>query len=959
MMIFASALALVSSAAVAKSGSADPLVEAFAHPDKAARPQVRWWWPGDAVDIPEIQREIALLDDAGFGGAEIQAFNPGIPGLSAEERAAVDRYAQPSFFEHVAAAAKTARQHGLTLDYTFGSAWPSGGGTAITPERALLELTMSVQEVDGGKGKPIMIALPPRTKRMGALNLMDSFFRTPEGSDWKERFDARSRTVAVMAMRGSAPVLKPKPTGGLQMSAWSDVETPGRLDSGSQVDLTSKLAADGTLDWTPPPGHWIILTFRQHASNMPVTGAAGRGPQLVLNHYDPKAFPAHAARVGDPLMHILPAASGLRATFVDSLELFQDLPWSEDFLTQFEKRRGYDLRPWLPYIVQPGWMQAWAGHYGSPYFVSDDDLGVSGRVRADYQQTVSDLLVGGFLKPWTDWNRAHHLLSKFQAHGAPMDVLLGYGMADLPETEDLHDGGSWHFMRLARAAGNIYGRNVISAESMAWKDRPFSVTPQDMRRRADLLFASGVNAQTLHGFPYSLHTDKWPGWFPFAPSPFGGGFSTMIAPANPVWPAMPVLAQYMSRMNAVMRTGSSVVPVAIYLGEIGYYEGIDGQGEAEAHREARLMAAGYDFDRINADGLARSRVVGGALVTPGGHRYEVLVLPAVTSLRAETAEAVARFAAAGLPVIYTRSAPKRETGFLDYRRRDARVEKAMQSSLSHGARIVAEGDLMSALASAHVSPNLRYLNGTTEDVVFTQRKVGNRLVYFLHNVGALTRDASFVAPIAAGAERWDAMDGQRSALGTRQVKAGTAVALSLEAGESALIVLDRSQRRGSANASRDLAAIPLPMDGWQISFQGHVSGGTPYVRDLPDGRLGDWRDQGDLRFFSGEATYTRSFDVPAEWQSRRQRVILTLQGVHDIALVAVNGRKFGPLLDQPWSVDITDALQPGTNALGITIANVPQNGVIGTRRPGYDALTPVPAGLGGPVTLRLVGEGAA
>ncbi len=188
------------------------------------------------------------------------------------------------------------------------------------------------------------------------------------------------------------------------------------------------------------------------------------------------------------------------------------------------------------------------------------------------------------------------------------------------------------------------------------------------------------------------------------------------------------------------------------------------------------------------------------------------------------------------------------------------------------------------------------------------------------------------------------------------MKAGTVVALGLEAGESALIVLDRSKPRCSANASREMAAIRLPMDGWQISFRGHVSGGTPYVRDLPNGRLGDWRDQGDLRFFSGEATYTRSFDVPAEWQGRRQRVILTLQGVHDIALVAVNGRKFRPLLDQPWSIDITDALQPGRNALGITIANVPQNGVIGTRRPGYDALTPAPAGLGGPVTLRLVGE---
>ena len=28
------------------------------------------------------------------------------------------------------------------------------------------------------------------------------------------------------------------------------------------VDLTSKMRADGTLDWTPPPGNWVVSAFR-------------------------------------------------------------------------------------------------------------------------------------------------------------------------------------------------------------------------------------------------------------------------------------------------------------------------------------------------------------------------------------------------------------------------------------------------------------------------------------------------------------------------------------------------------------------------------------------------------------------------------------------------------------------------------------------------------------------------
>ena len=42
----------------------------FRHPAKKFRPMVRWWWPGGDVTDEEIQREIGLLDSAGFGGAE-------------------------------------------------------------------------------------------------------------------------------------------------------------------------------------------------------------------------------------------------------------------------------------------------------------------------------------------------------------------------------------------------------------------------------------------------------------------------------------------------------------------------------------------------------------------------------------------------------------------------------------------------------------------------------------------------------------------------------------------------------------------------------------------------------------------------------------------------------------------------------------------------------------------------
>jgi hypothetical protein len=122
--------------------ASDELREDFQNPPKRFRPLVRWWWPGDDVTDDELRREIAALDDAAFGGAEIQAFYKGLNSdtLSHEELQKINGFASYSFFRHVSSAAAEAHDRGLFIDYTFGSGWPFGGGDAISPELAAIEL---------------------------------------------------------------------------------------------------------------------------------------------------------------------------------------------------------------------------------------------------------------------------------------------------------------------------------------------------------------------------------------------------------------------------------------------------------------------------------------------------------------------------------------------------------------------------------------------------------------------------------------------------------------------------------------------------------------------------------------------------------------------------------------------------------------------------------------------------
>jgi hypothetical protein len=207
----AGATMLVLLEAAASGARAADLEQAFSAPPAQARPFTRWWWPGGAVDDRELERELALMAKSGFGGAEIQAFNPGIPNQTAEERARINDYANPAFFAHVRAATRAASLNGLKIDYTFGSAWPSGGGLAVTPELALVELTLAITQIDGGGTAPLKINLPKRSRKLGALGSLDPRSKDVRAAGWRERLDARQKVVAVVAVPSSSPGATSKP----------------------------------------------------------------------------------------------------------------------------------------------------------------------------------------------------------------------------------------------------------------------------------------------------------------------------------------------------------------------------------------------------------------------------------------------------------------------------------------------------------------------------------------------------------------------------------------------------------------------------------------------------------------------------------------------------------------------------------------------------------------------------
>ncbi|MGV7207158.1 glycosyl hydrolase [Oxalobacteraceae bacterium A2-2] len=920
------------------AGPARTFRQAFEQPPSEARPWVRWWWPGGVVEDEELRREIGVLHAAGFGGAEIQAFNPAIPKLTPEERARLHDFANARFLSHLDACTGEARKRGMQIDSTFGSAWPSGGGFAVTPELALLELTAAVTTVSAPAVGPIRLKIPDISKKFGAMSALDARTQDPRAQGWRERLNARQKIVAVVAVKGAAPALENN-----RNFRTAVVKAPGAIAAGPGIVLTEQLGPDGVLHWQPPAdGSWQIIVFKQFAVDSSVMAGVGEGPQLVLDHFKRAAFDAHAQRMAQGLLPASGKAAALRATFVDSLELMPDMYWSEDLLAQFQARRGYDLTPYLQHVLQRGWMEAWNQHAALPYFDAGE---VGERVRADYRLTVSELLVENFWQPYADWNHRHGLQARIQAHGGPSDVLQAYGVADIPETEDLESGAETHFLRLARAAADLYGRRLVSCESLVWAGKSFEITPAQWLARVNLLFASGVNSLVLHGFPYALHQEAWPGWYPFAPSAFLAGFSSMLSEQNPLWAAVPQLTAYVSRLQGVLQHGRNAVPVAVYLGEIGYFHGME---PAATHAMLeRLLADGYDYDRINDHAILRSRVRGKRLETPGGASFAALVLPARPGLRSATADKLAEFARAGLPIFYADAPPSRAEGYADAIRQDVVVRDAVQRTLGHGAQICPATALPQALRQAGVPPNLTFVG---DPCLFVEKTLAGRSAYFLHNPEGRTVTVEFATRAKGIPQRWDALTGEYSAVRHRQHQGAAQVTVDIAAGGAALIVF--GERAAAAGAdSAPIGTLDLSQGPWTMKVDGHGRNGQPMQREMALSELKDWSAVDGLAGFSGAATYAQEVSVPSDWLRPGHRVRLQLGQLHDMAVVTINGKQAPALIARPYDIDITTLLQAGSNRFSIRILNSPNNAMMDPKKAGLKDLKQQPAGLLGPVTL--------
>ncbi|MBV8866924.1 MAG: glycoside hydrolase, partial [Acidobacteriaceae bacterium] len=136
---------------------------------------------------------------------------------------------------------------------------------------------------------------------------------------------------------------------------------------GGRIDLPAGLS-----------GNDVLMFFISSRTGQQVKRASLGAEGFVLDHYDQAAIAKHLTSVGEPLLRAF-GDTPPHSVFSDSLEVYGS-DWTPDFLEQFQKRRGYDLTPYLPALVNEMGRQSQA-------------------VRHDWAKTLTELTEENYLRP--------------------------------------------------------------------------------------------------------------------------------------------------------------------------------------------------------------------------------------------------------------------------------------------------------------------------------------------------------------------------------------------------------------------------------------------------------------------------------------------------------------------------------------------------------------------------------
>ena len=872
-------------AVVCGFASAEPLANSleghFRHPPSDAKNWVFWMWLRTPTTPEAITRDLEEMKAKGIEGFIIQD-----TGASTGMPLPLCLPWSLEFRKEMRYVAREAKRLGLKFVLQSG---PSGvTAPGLDPQYSDQELKWTSQEVTGPMKFEGVLALPETTK---AENIKEALNKDGSPMFWD---------IRVLAV----PVKKP-------------------IELAEIQDLSSKMDGTGKLSWEVPAGKWRILRFIQRPKN--IIERWGEKYATYCDLLSPVGIEQAWALTMAPLLEEMTPEerSGLVGVEDDSYEGGHG-DWTRTLPQEFQKRRGYDLLQYLPVL---------AGE------TMGDDV-TTAAVKRDYTQTKMEMVADNYFGRHKQLCQQHGLELYAESTNYPAYHRNGHQWFTSRVDHSMAEfwQGRQQLNRGCATANHIFGRKITMSEAFTEIGPYWEETPFFLKGLVDRAYCEGMNRVCIHNWSHSPLLDAKPGYVFMA--------GTIINQNITWWEESPAFFKYMERCQAMLQYGDFAADV-LWLQEDGL------SGDFETKGGKREFKDGYDYDRISSENfVALASFQDGRIVLRSGMRYRVLIMPAFHQPMALAAlKKIAEFAEAGATIIGAR--PLRISG-LQLREEDEQEFTQLKAKLwgndpnpqSASDAKVARGRVIhgklpwQVMQEMGLGPDFEY-EGLSEkgEVHWIHRQSADADWYFVSSRGLSPEKLTCKFRInGKQPELWDAVTGEmRDATAFRQENGQTIVPLEFDPSGSLFVVFRKSI---SPNATGTTASnYPTiknlgQIDGaWSVAFEPKWGGpAEPVTFDL----LVDWtsRPEEGIKFYSGSAIYTKTFDVPGGFKPG-PRLILDLGEVREVASVRLNGKDLGVIWTKPARVDITEAVKPTGNQLELKIVNLWPNRLIGD-----DALPP-------------------
>ena len=607
--------------------------------------------------------------------------------------------------------------------------------------------------------------------------------------------------------------------------------------------------------------------------------------------------------------------------FGDEPDYSSSIPWTPRLLDEFQARKGYDLKPYIPSFF--------LGRAAEP---SEE----SRRARADYYDVWSAIFQNSFFGEQAAWCRKYNVEYLVHLNHEETMIALERSEGDyfrdnrevqVPGIDNLSQlvpaavhtpDGSWNinnnFPKLASSAAHLFGRPQV------WSEEGGGVGI-DGKFEMDFQLARGVNALEIR-----------------VPVLRAGGDPSLPAAPLAIPPQAPMLAWYANRAGYLMAIGRPAAQVGLYHPGNSIW-----MGDQEADRSTtklgwQLLEHQVDWDYFDEQSLSSvAAIENGGFRNLSGQVYKAIVFPSMTVITRAGLERLRAFVKAGGTAIFVGKTPALIVDKTFLNAKDA-------PDLSFATLLEPSGEITPRVLAALPKPDVK-LDSDFPRLTYTHKSWQDAELYFFFNESKQAESRMATVAGRGQAQAWDLATGEIHPLSAASAESG-AVRFPLVLGpyETKVVVVGPLPAGVAAPEPSFASGQSLAqLDGdWTLDLNGKQLA-TP---------LKSWEELG-APAFAGPALYRKQFTAPAP--PAGSRVFLEIADVHDYARLTLNGAELPAHAWQPYRWEVTGALKAGSNDLEIEVRATPAGrGGPGAQPPASGrgrGAAPPGSGLLGPVRL--------